>query len=447
MEWWQIVLILLGSAVVGIGGGILLSRLINHFVRKRYIWKREVMPVVEKQKREVASMVKEQSSKKLINMVPLFSRKSITILVIGLAMGALLGMGYWAISPALAEMGTSVQSSNIGQPEDGPYESTVDVRIMSRGTAYTSVKDLQRWGEYYAAKMSSLPFLEFLSQKVAEQAPQYTHSPEELAQMMRIRYDYKSDNPALEITAIGASAQEALFFTNFTSEVIDEYLLLEEHNLRSEEYQNKLEQKESIRVTLLQAQKELASLKLQNGYDLQLNSDYVTLNAKIQALEAELATRARDVATFIADGYTGRDYLDALKAMGRTSSAVSKAKSEMSTLEAQATLDHLEESLAYSKAQTKVENLNKQLDDLDARLTFLAMEDVSGSAMISFHNIEEPSEPIPVPVERVRGRNALMMGAVFGMGGAWILLNRKWLANGMPSSTEALPEEDEEDKA
>jgi len=210
-----------------------------------------------------------------------------------------------------------------------------------------------------------------------------------------------------------------------------------------------LGQKEIIRVTLLQAEKELASLKLQNGYDLQLNSDYVTLNAKILALEAELAIRASEVATFIADGNTGRDYLEALKAMDRASSALSKSKSEMSTLEAQATFDHLEESLAYSKAQTKVENLNKQLDDLDAELTLLAMEieNVSASGIISFHTTEEPSAPTPVPVERVRGRNALMMGAVFGVGGAWIILNRKWLANGMPSSAEALPEEDEEDNA
>ena len=44
----------------------------------------------------------------------------------------------------------------------------------------------------------------------------------------------------------------------------------------------------------------------------------------------------------------------------------------------------------------------------------------------------------------------MLLGAVVGLGGAWVVMNRRWLANGMPASSADESEEadeDEEDRA
>lgn len=464
MAWWQITLILVGSVITGILGGLLLHYLIKRFIKKPFVFARkheltfaaqerrkftEPAPPVKAKRIEATPAVENHRHKKeAVSMIPLLSRRSVIVLVIGLIIGVMFGLGYWALSPTIAEMGTPAQVSTIGQPDGGPYESIVDVRFNNRGITYMSVKELQRQGEYYAAKMDNLPFYRFLSQKVAEEAPQYSHSPEELAEMMRIRYNWSSDNPAIEVTVTGDDAQEVLFFTQNIAEAFEDYLVTEEQDVQSEQYQDGLKERDNIKAALAEAERELAALKLQGKvYDLSLDPDYIALSAKIVALEAEVAARASELATLLADGNTGHDYLDAQKAMSRASNALSEAKIELSNLEAQATLNDLEGSLAYLNASAKVQSLNAQLDDMNASLALLAAGNIEGARLLSFNNAGEPSLPTPIPPERIRGRNALMMGALVGIGGAWLVLNRKWLANGMPASPEAVPEDNEEDDA
>ena len=40
-----------------------------------------------------------------------------------------------------------------------------------------------------------------------------------------------------------------------------------------------------------------------------------------------------------------------------------------------------------------------------------------------------------------------MMGAIVGIGGAWVVLNFRWIRKGMPSSSAARADEDEEEEA
>jgi hypothetical protein len=48
----------------------------------------------------------------------------------------------------------------------------------------------------------------------------------------------------------------------------------------------------------------------------------------------------------------------------------------------------------------------------------------------------------------MRARDALIMGGIFGVGVAWVILNFRWIAKGMSSaSREGKEEEDGEDKA
>ena len=137
----------------------------------------------------------EKEGKPAASMVPLLSRRSLIVLAVGLIIGAALGLGYWAIDPVVDFQAgwPPVRASN-SQPV---YESTVDIEIVHKGSTYTSVKTIQRVGEYWAAQMNTTPFLEFLSQWLAEHAPQYARTPEELDRIMRARYCllYTSPSP------------------------------------------------------------------------------------------------------------------------------------------------------------------------------------------------------------------------------------------------------------
>ena len=459
MEWWQITLITLGAIAAGILVGFLTSRLISRFFKGQFVRKHDIAAAAKEQRREemaaveghggeVSSIANEQRHKEIINMVPLLSRRSVIALAIGLAVGIGLGLGYWAISPALAEFQTGMSSVQVASGNTALYESTANVQIMNRGASSVSVTDLKRKGEYYAAKMNTVLFFEFLSQKVAELAPQYSHSPEELVQMIRVRYDYKSDNPAIEIKVTSLEPttlyyQDVSFIASITADVFQDYLAEEERTMRLEEYQNKLKERESTRTALIDAEKELANLMLQeNTYDINQDPTYITLKVKIEALELELKTQAGRLAVLIAGGDTGQDYRDVLAGIERASLALSETKSELSSLEARVALEYLEESLVYSRATTKVEGLRQQLDDLTKSLVSPVIENNEGDVAFYDLVVGKPSIPTPIPPDRLRGRNAMMLGAILGLGIAFLVLNYKWLAKGMPSSGE----EDEEDE-
>jgi hypothetical protein len=382
-------------------------------------------------------------------MIPLLSGLSIVVLALGLVAGSALGLAYWFLSPSISE----IQASQLPPvpsftgPEGGPYQSTVSVQIMSRGDSYT-LKDIQRAAEYYAAKMRSLSFLEFLNQKVHEERPESPHSPVELGQLLRIRYDYKSDNPAIEIRATSPDDEEVFLLTSIIAEAFEEYLIEEGRNLALEDYQSKLNEMESVRAALVDAEKELAALSLvEAAYDLSLDEAYVALDAKVVALEAELEIRARELATLIAEGDTGQDYIDALTAIERASTALSEARKERSDLQARATMEDFENRLVYVNANAKVQRLSRQLDDLAKSLASSSVENTEAPGDFIFRALGQPSLPIYVPPERVKGRNALMMGSLFGVGAAWIALNRRWLGQVLSGSSATAPdEEDEEDE-
>jgi hypothetical protein len=76
----------------------------------------------------------------------------------------------------------------------------------------------------------------------------------------------------------------------------------------------------------------------------------------------------------------------------------------------------------------------------------LSVTDTQGTGAIVIKNIAEPTIPTFIPPERIRGRNAVMMGSIIGLCGAWVVLNFKWIAKGMPSASKVnKPEEDEEE--
>ena len=102
--------------------------------------------------------------------------------------------------------------------------------------------------------------------------------------------------------------------------------------------------------------------------------------------------------------------------------------------------------MEYLTASTKVEQLNMELLSLSEQLA----APVGGStweAVTGYLAVGDPSMPVPVVPDRIRGRNAAMIGGVVGIGVAWVFVNRKWIANGMPADITTASGDDGEDEA
>lgn len=314
-------------------------------------------------------------------MVPFFSRRSITVLLLGLVVGALLGLGYWHISPIETKVGWPPISFEA--PPD-QYESTVHFEIMPAGAAFYSLKLLQREGEYYAAKMASSSFLEVVCE--TEQGRQYYHTPEELAEMLRVRYDYSIDVPSVEIRVTSPDENEAYYLAGAMPQIFKDYLATQERDELLEEYQDLMEEFDIISDALIEARTERDRLAALAGVDLSAAG---------------------------ADG-----------------------------------LNHLELNLDYVIANAEIRALERALNDLSAYLVQYSNGDLPEPEVLSRLNIGEPTDATLVPPDRVRGRNALVMGAVFGLAFAWVGLNSKDLIRRMrpaPATTVRLEEEEEEE--
>jgi hypothetical protein len=379
-------------------------------------------------------------------MVPLLSKRSIFLLSIGLIFGVGLGMAYWAFSPSISSALERLTSGQLGATESraGPHQSIVSIELTNPGSSYTDLRELRYMGEYYSARANTYSFFAFLSEKLESEEPQYSHTPDELEQMTTIRYDYKAESPAIEIAAVGNSDQEALLLARFIPQVFQEYLIEEENKIQQQEYEDTAKDMKTTRIALLEAEKELAKYPYSQSSKIESDADYLALRSKVVALEIELDNWAGRLAVLVALGQGGTDYAIAKESVQRTSTALASAKQELSALEATAAAQFLPQELEHQRAQVNVDILRGRLSELANRLTLTLGEDADEPDIISYFAVGKPSPAVPVEPERIRGRNAAMMGAVFGMGAVWLTMNRRWLAKQMSSSSEAIEEQDKE---
>lgn len=564
--------------------------------------------------RQKTSVAERKQPEPIIAMVPLFNWRTIVAVIIGFIIGVGLALGYWIMSPTLGSSGASGTGTGtgsgtgstgfyglLGMEHTGLYESKVRIQIVSPGSDYISLSSLQQRGEYYAAKANSLPFFEFLSQELAEQTPELSYTVDELDQIITTEYDYKSELPAIKIITLGADEHEAILLAELVPQAFNDYLIAEEGEKQQKEYHNTLEEIESVKVALYEAEQELDALATQDtfddpsyialsarlealerelndkaielttlitlGNDLQqeydetmqqmrdvsaalikaeqelkgleeqgdgnnISSDvaYITLNAKISALERELdrmltgyinpetGNYMTGLVELMADGVTqgtvyenvmekieavsvalaeakkeiavfdsnpgenlvkNLDYrltqikVDALNAelvilqerltllsresinrdsqsdtqaaFERTSVALAETRSELKILESQVGYDQLAIDLNYQVAKEKVDNLNDRMEDLARKLSLLLGERAEPSDITGHLVAGKPSIPYPVLPERPQARNTLLMGAIIGIAGAWVLINWRWIAKVMLSSSTAKPDEDEKE--
>jgi hypothetical protein len=445
MVWWQIILIITGAIVVGVATALAIDHLIRRFRRRH-----ATAPIQNNSGFEASSPVDRGISKPAASFTPLLSRRSTIILSIGLIIGASLGFGYWASIPSIDAALSNMRAGALlpfgTASETGPHESTITVQLVSPGSSYINLKDLQHKGEYYAAKANTLPFFQYLSSILATEGPQYSYTTDQLYQMIRIIYDYNSDTPALEIRVIGNSSGEAMFLTSSVPKVFQEFLVAEEEKLRQDEYENTLAEIETTRTILLEAQKKLGGMELQAvAEDLSGNPDYLALSATVGALKLQLNTEAVELASIVALGDTGQAYMDKLSAFRRTAEALAEAQRDIAILETQTTVNRLTENLDYQILRGKVDNLNADLASLSDKAISLSDPSVSEAEVMNYLAVGNPTAPVPVPPERMRLRNMLMLGALIGLAGAWLALNFRWLKKVLsPSGPSGTPEEDEQ---
>ena len=578
--------------------------------------RREAEAVVETErtkkiqnKQEVASEGGRTKRRESFNAVPLFSGRSLLILCVGVIVGAGLGLVYWIVSPSLsssnAPAGSNIQpnlTQRIGMPSDVPWTSTVNIQVVNPGSDSMALSDLRARGQYYAAKATSLPFLQYLSQDL-EKNTAYSHTPDELDQMIKVSFDSKAEQPTILITATANNIQESQFLATHIPKVFNDYLIAEENNTRDEQYQIISSKIDHVKASIVESQQELNKFTQAANNKVESDPKYVALDAKIRALETELDRQASLLASqlvsgnditnsnaqqqeyektlqqtsvisaalseaenklraielqkattdnfsssaaivtlnakisalqneldramngdginpglvhLIATGATSttgyidtqkqvdkisevlvqtqnelatvqsqsgsttlendpayqlalanvdslRDQQSALRqrltslaldsqdgqpstqtAFDMTSTALAEAKKEMATLKSsQSGSDSVVENLDYQVALNKADNLNKQLTTLTGQLSSLVGDTFNPAAVTNYLVAGNPSMPLPVMPARMRARNALMMGGIVGIGGAWAILNRKWLSKSMSnSSAKADKEED-----
>ena len=317
-------------------------------------------------------------------MVPLFSRLSIAVLLLGLIVGALGGLGYWALSPI--DIKADWPPVQFMSGED-LYESTTTVEVFPSGPDYGSLKSLQREGEYYAAKMATSTFLGYLSETL--EGHQYYHSASELDEMLRVRYDYRNEVPSVEIRARAPSKTEASYLAGTVPEVFRDYLAMQEYATSLEEYQI-----------------------IQRMFD--------TTTSALMEARAELEHLVDDATVYVegTDGVAEVFYLDGLYL-----------------------------NMDYVVADAEVGALEGLLDYISRELASYNINGLEDPEIIDRLVIGDPSESELVPLDRVRGRNALMMGAVLGVVVAWLALNRKDLISRLrpvPATTARVEEDDDE---
>lgn len=399
--------------------------------------------------RQMAGQKNAQKKRAPLTMVPLFSRRSITVLGIGLLVGAIVGVGYWYLSPSLSsafgDMGKGGLTQAIGTPSAGPYQSTVTIQLVNPGSSYMPLNVLQQRAEYYAGKANSLPFREFLTRQLAELAPEYSHTMVELEKIVKISYNWKSLFPAMEIQATAPTSNETMFLVSVVPKVFENYLITEEKKVWQESQQSDVTELQRVTETLLQARKEMTALALQVAQD-DMNSDpqYVALSSQAEALKIQLDLKAQELAVLTSLGDTSSTYAETEVAVRRAGEALAKVRRELALLKAQANQAQLSSSLGYEIAKTRVDNLNTRLASLMQKTGLSINDNTLASQVSDYLAIGSPSRPVPVLPERLLARNTIMMGSVLGMGAAWALLNLAWLVSGMPARKDEEEKEKEE---
>jgi hypothetical protein len=310
------------------------------------------------------------------SMVPLFSWRSITVIAIGLIIGLSLGLSYWAFSPSSVVTeeeptndGGFLQSIGIGPaPPTEPWVSEVKIQVVNPGSTYVSMTQLSSMGIYYAAKVKSLPFLQFLSNDLAENSPMYRHTVDELDEIINTKYDSNSEQPTFLLRVITPTADESLFLANRVTAVFQDFLMSEESNQEQQMRNNLLLDIEDVKIAIIEAEQEVRTLEAQGVSGIINDPQYIALNTRVTALESELVRQASVLATMNFEENTDggntreKEYENTLLAIDLVKKDIVEAQQKLNILLDQQTEADITNDPKYINLTAEIGALESQID-------------------------------------------------------------------------------------
>ena len=303
-------------------------------------------------------------------MVPILSRRSLVILGIGLIVGILLAFGYWLISPAFitpeGETGGDAEGMGLlgflGIDTGGPYMSIVSIQLVNPGYEYQPLYIMQQMAEYYAAKHNSLPFFEFLAEELDKRPIEYSYTVDELDDMISTDYDYNSEIPAIRLTIIADTEEEAANLAVLVPQIFVDYLIDEEKDRQEQLYQFTSEEIENVKNNLYEAQLELDTLLSDEIFS---NPSYIALNARVEALQQELNSHISELTIQYLEGSElQEEYDNILDRMGEVTAELTEAELELQNMIDQSSGLSIEDTAYSMILEAKIRGLQDELDTL-----------------------------------------------------------------------------------
>jgi len=312
----------------------------------------------------------DQAIEKKSAMVPILSRRSIVILVLGLVVGVLIAFGFWLISPAFitseAEAGTDETGTGIlgllGIDPGGPYYSRVSIQLVNPGSEYQPLYLMQQIAEFYAVKYNSLPFYEFLSKELDKQPIEFSYTIDELNTMITTSYDFDSEFPSIRLTITASTEAEAAYMVIMVPQLFVKYLEKEDKDRREQLYFNTLEEIETVKDAFYEAQIDVDTLTSEEIFN---NPTYIALSARVAALQKEQDVRISELAIqYLEKPELQEEYDKTLAKMEQVTKELTEAELELQSISGQGADLSIEDSALSMILDAKIRGLRSQLDSL-----------------------------------------------------------------------------------
>lgn len=213
------------------------------------------------------------------------------------------------------------------------------------------------------------------------------------------------------------------------------------NNITGETYEKLLGSLKNITGEIVKTRNEITTVETQlKDLNSALEIDRVIIQAEIVSLSDDLDTLLSNLPSTTAE----HDANTVQEAFDRTSIALAEAKKEIALLESNVESETIRyEDLEYRMAQTKVDNLYTELGILNDSLNSFLVDEADEPEIENLA-IGVPEMPTPVTAGS-RLRDVLLIAGIIGIGGAWLILNRKWLISSLsPSSKTSKENENEE---
>jgi hypothetical protein len=249
------------------------------------------------------------SPTKVPTMVPIINLRTLIVVAVGAIVGLALGVVYYIMSPLLSSTDTSSNGDNEGggdflqwlapqSTENVSWTTKIYVQLINPGSDYISLTDLNNRAQFYATKANSLPFYQYMTKELNNQAPMYSTNVSALEQMVRIRISnplnsatrgvssyLEVDTPSIEVKVTAPTAEKALYLARFVPDAFASYLDDEEKNKKAQEYNDTLKEIDNVKTELYKTQQEMNTLLAIVIMD---NPNYIVLKTKVDELQSKL---------------------------------------------------------------------------------------------------------------------------------------------------------------